>query len=54
MQDEKVIRDRQCGLIKCRSCLTNMVAFYDGRMAAVDKRRATDVIYLMLSADPLI
>ena len=43
------IRPRQHGFMNCRSCLTNMISFYDKMTHLVDEGKAVNVVYLDFS-----
>ncbi|KAK4809524.1 hypothetical protein QYF61_015081 [Mycteria americana] len=45
VQDKQVIRPSQHGLRKGRSCLTNLISFYDKVTCLVDEGKAVGVVY---------
>ncbi|PKU42966.1 rna-directed dna polymerase from mobile element jockey- hypothetical protein [Limosa lapponica baueri] len=49
MEEKKAIRSSQHGFNKGRSCLTNLIAFYDGMTGWIDEKRAVDVVSLNFS-----
>ena len=46
VEEKKVIRSSQHGFTKGKSCLANLIAFYNGMTGWVDEGRAVDVVYL--------
>jgi len=46
VEEKKVIRSSQHGFTKGKSCLANLIAFYNGMTGWVDEGRAMDVVYL--------
>jgi len=46
VEEKKVIRSSQHRFTKGKSCLTNLITFYDGTTGWVDEGRDVDVVYL--------
>jgi len=49
MKDKKVIRSTDYGFIKGKSCLTNLMSFYEEMTDLINKARAVDVVHLHFS-----
>jgi len=49
VEEKKVIRSSQHGFTKGKSCLTNLITFYNDMTGWVDEGRAMDVVYLDFS-----
>ncbi|CAM5100811.1 unnamed protein product [Eretmochelys imbricata] len=49
LEERKVIRNSQHGFTKGKSCLTNLIAFYNKITGSVDEGKAVDVLFLDFS-----
>ncbi|PKU41030.1 hypothetical protein llap_8677 [Limosa lapponica baueri] len=49
MEDKKSIRSSQRRFTKGKSCLTNLIAFYNGMTGWTDEGRVVDIVYLNFS-----
>ncbi|PKU47486.1 rna-directed dna polymerase from mobile element jockey-like [Limosa lapponica baueri] len=49
VEEKKIINSGQHGFTKGKSCMTNLLAFYDRMTGWVDEGRAVDVVYLDFS-----
>uniref|UniRef100_A0A8C3F1V3 Reverse transcriptase domain-containing protein n=1 Tax=Chrysemys picta bellii TaxID=8478 RepID=A0A8C3F1V3_CHRPI len=48
-EERKVIRNSQHGFTRGKSCLTNLIAFYDEMTCSVDEGKAVDMLFLDFS-----
>ena len=46
MNNKKIIRSSQQGFTKGKSCMTNLINFYDEMTVLVDEGRAVDIVYM--------
>ncbi|KAM9367323.1 glycine dehydrogenase (decarboxylating), mitochondrial [Phaethornis superciliosus] len=46
IKDKRLIKTSQCGFTKGKSCLTNLITFYEDVTRWVDDVRAVDIVYL--------
>ena len=46
VKDNQGMRPSQHGFMKGRSCLTNLISFYDQVTCLMDEEKAADVVYL--------
>ena len=49
VRDNQMIRPSQRGFMKGRSCLTNLISFYNRATCLLDEGKAVDVVYLNFS-----
>ena len=49
LQGNQAIRPSQHGFMKGKSCLTNLISFYDWVTHLVDEEKPVDVVYLDFS-----
>ncbi|CAM5077144.1 unnamed protein product [Eretmochelys imbricata] len=49
LEERRVIRNRQHGFTKGKSCLTNLIAFYDEITGSVDEGKAVGMLFLDFS-----
>jgi len=49
LKNNAIIRHSQCGFTKGKSCLSNLISFYDKITCLVDERKVVDMVFLDFS-----